>query len=122
MKTIKYLIIGLGIGFICTTFFMLLFMGFNIVTTQIFAWFIASGIYGVSAMIFENQKLSILFKCIIHYFIALSVTSVITLMFYKPYAISVAISFTIAYSVIFFIMWQVEKYNIKKMNEKLKER
>ena len=120
MKTIKYLMTGLGIGFICTTFFMLLFMGFNEVTTQILAWFIASGAYGVSTIIFDNHKLPMLLKCVIHYFITLSITAVVILVFYRSYAITVVITFTITYIIIFFVMHQIEKRNIKKMNEKLK--
>ena len=95
MKTLKYLITALGIGFICTTFSQSLFSGFNEITTQTLAWFIASAIYGISSMLFENQKLSTLFKCIIQYAIALSVTIVTTLLFYKPYVISVILSFSL---------------------------
>ena len=121
MKTIKYLMVGLGIGFICTTFAMLLSMGLNEITTQILAWFLASGAYGVSAIIFDNSKLSLLLKCIIHYLISLSITGIVIFILYRPYAISVAISFTISYFIIFFVMRQIEKRNIKMLNDKLKK-
>ncbi len=121
MKIMKYLIAGTGIGFICTTFFMIMFIGFNPLTAQILAWLIASAIYGLSTMIFDNQKLRFFYKIIIHYIIALSVTLCIIYLFYQPYVISVLISFTITYIIVLYAVWQIEKNNIKKLNEKLKE-
>lgn len=119
MKITKSLITGLGIGFICTTFFMILFMGFNEFTLQMLVWLIASGIYGVSSLIFDNEKVSVILKYIIHYLISLSVTIIIAFLLYKPYVSYVAISFNIAYFIIIFILWQIDKKNVKKINEKL---
>lgn len=119
MKITKSLITGLGIGFICTTFFMILFMGFNEFTLQMLVWLIASGIYGVSSLIFDNENISVILKYIIHYLISLSVTIIIAFLLYKPYIPYVAISFNITYFIIIFILWQIDKKNVKKINEKL---
>lgn len=121
MKITKSLITGLGIGFICTTFFMILFMGFNEFTLQMLVWLIASGIYGVSSLIFDNENISVILKYIIHYIISLSVTIIIAFLLYKPYVSYVAISFNIAYFIIIFILWQIDKKNVKKINEKLNQ-
>ncbi len=122
MKKLNYLITGLGIGFIFTTFFMLLFIGFNEITTQVLGWFIASGIYGLIGMIYENQKISLAVQNIIHFSVCLSTTLVMVMMFYKEYTATVIVSFVITYIIIFTAMWQIEKRKIQEMNEKLAKR
>ncbi len=119
MKIAKNLIIGFGIGFIFTTFFMISFIGFNDITLQVLAWFIASGIYGVASLVYENETLSLAVKNIIHFAVCLTTTLVNVMIFYKEYAVMVITCFVITYIIIFAVMWQIEKREIQKVNEKL---
>ncbi len=122
MKAIKYIFTGLGFGFLCTTLTMASIMGLNDITVQTLAWMIASGFYGLVSIIFENEKLSMLVKNIIHYALCLLVTLVLIIMFYKEYMLIVFISFTIMYIIINLIMTHFVKKDIEEMNKKLASR
>ncbi len=122
MKVMKFLITGFGIGYICTTVLMLSFIGLNETTTQVLIWFIASGIFGVSSMIFEIEKLSILTKAGIHIIICLFVVISIGYYYYKEYLITVVLSFVVMYVIIFAIIGLIERNEIKKLNQKLKSK
>ncbi len=122
MKLIKYIFIGLAFGFICTTFFMCLAIGFNDLTTQILAWMLASCFYGGVSMIFENESLSMLTKNIIHYGVCSLVTLVVMMLFYKEIMLAVFLSFTITYIIINILVTYYINKDIQKLNEKLKSK
>ncbi len=119
MKILKYTMTGFGVGFIFTAFFMLLFMGANEITTQVFAWLIASGFFGIVSMIFENEKLNLKTQTIIHYLMCLLVATVMMILFYKDYLLSFIISFTLTYLIIYLVMFYIETQKIKEINKKL---
>ena len=121
MNHLKNATIGLAIGFICVTIFTTIYTGINEGTKQLIVWGIASLLYGLSAVVFEIEKLNTLTKVIIHFCIALSITSSIAFFLYKSELISVIIGFIIAYIIIYVVMWQVEKYNIKQLNNKIEK-
>ncbi len=122
MKLLKFVSAGLSIGFVFTTFFCLLFIGFNEITTQILAWFFASVFYGLFTLIFEIKTLKLMHASLLHYGLCLTVTGVNIYLFYRDYLGSVLLSFTLSYLVIYLVMWQVEKQKIKKLNLKLREK
>ena len=122
MKLLKCVVVGLGIGFICTMLSLLLFMGINEVTLQLLAWFIASAIYGGSTVIFDCKRMSKLLKGVLHFAILACVTAVVTMLFYREYVWTVIGCFTAYYLIVCGIMCAIEKHNIKKINEKLKSK
>ncbi len=119
MKGLKYASIGLAIGFVLTTMYMILFVGLNSITTQLLGWVIASAIFGVSSIIFEGESRMPLVNGIIHYGICLVVILVMTYIFYIDYILYIFISYSISYLVIYLIIWYVEKSNVKRINQKL---
>ncbi len=122
MKVIKYLSVGLSIGFVCTTMFAVLFMGLNDMTKQILAWFIASALYGLSSMLFEIKTLKTLCISIVHYVLCLTITGINIYLFYQEYFAVVLISFTVIYIIIFIVMWLVDIRVTVGINKKLSEK
>ncbi len=119
MKITRYIAIGLGFGFTITTFFLVFIYGLNEITSQLLGWYIASALYGISSMIFENKKLKPIVISIISYLCCLSITGVMIAIFYREYLLAVLTSFTVLYVLIYIIMFFIEKNSIKKTNEKL---
>lgn len=122
MKVLRYLTIGLAIGFVCTVFFMIVFIGINELTIQLLVWLLASAGFGLASMIFENEKLSYLAKNVIHFITSLAIVSTISLCLYRDLMVSVILCFVLAYIVIYFVMGMIDKYEVKKINEKLQSR
>ncbi len=122
MKIIKYTSVGLAIGFVVTTLSLVLILGFNEITEQVFAWLIASAVYGISALVFEIQSLKTLYLSIIHYAICACVTAVNIALFYSEYLMTVFVSFTVIYAVVYLLMWLGERRKIKLLNDKLSGR
>ncbi len=119
MKVFNSLMIGLGFGFVFTVLFMVMFTGFDEVTSQLLAWCIASAVFGISALVFESQKLKLIQQASIHFTICLLVTITNGFIFYREYLVIVAITFTITYIIIFVISWLLDKQRLKSINEKL---
>lgn len=122
MKVLKFASIGLSFGFLCTTFFMTLSIGVNDFTAQLIVWCIASIIFGVSAMISDVQRLSMLRATIIHYIICLSCVLIIANIFYQGLMSLIFGYFTITYIVIYIILYLSEKRATRHINEILKKR
>ena len=122
MKTFNYLLRGLGIGFIITTVSLLVFVGVNELTKQLFAWLVASAIYGLTSVIFESKNLNLLSCTIIHFFICLSITMINIFLFYRAYLVIVLVEFVVIYSLIYVVMWLIDRNKIKKINQRLKEK
>ncbi len=122
MKILNHLVVGLGIGFVFTTAMSTIFMGINEVTIQFIAWAIASGLFGLSALVFENNKRSLLASSAIHYVLCLIIAGVNIYLFYREYILTAFISFTITYLIIYIVMWQMQKNEVKHINAKLEGR
>ncbi len=121
-KLFNYMVTGLGFGFTCTIIGLVWNVGFNEITTQLVVWYVASLLYGVSAMIYEIESMSLFKQTIVHYIICLSITLVVLFMLYRDYMFSALIIFTIAYIAIYIKMWMINRYDASKINDALNKR
>ncbi len=120
MKVMAYIKTGIAIGFVMTVFFLFVFGATSITISNLFAWLLASIGYGVTSMIYENR--SVKHACILHYFACLTITAIMSVLYYQEYVTIVVLSFTVSYFVIAYILFQIDKKNVSKINSKLEQK
>lgn len=123
MQVLKNIITGLGIGFVCTVFSVVLFMGVNEITVQLLAWCVASAIYGVSATLFQIERIPRLYITIVHYLICLVTTLTVLLRVIETpvaYLFGIWGYFTAMYAVIYIVCALIAKKQVQEINEHLR--
>lgn len=123
-KIIEYAIMGLGIGFVCTTISIYAIGGMNEITKQFLGWMIASVIFGVSALLYTSDKINQLAAAIIHMVICGGTTLIVAyILGYAKSLLELAKEvfplFIVIYVVIYGLIFLFSLIDIKRVNKKL---
>lgn len=128
-KIFKHIIVGLAIGFVCTTACLWIFRAYEaggiFVMRQFTMWLLASAMYGVISLIYDTS-VPFPLSLILHFTGCLAITfaggvlsGFMEVLTWKEWFISVIPGFVIIYLIIGIAITLVSKYNAKKINKKI---
>lgn len=131
-KVTQHIMVGLAIGFVCTTVCLWIFGGYETtgmaVMRQFTTWLCASALYGLISIIFDTSiplpaSLSVHFiGCAAITFIASIVSGIMEVMLWYEWFIHVLPMFVFIYIVIWAVIAITTRYEAKKINKKLDEK
>lgn len=128
-KIVEHIIVGLGIGFVCTTACLWLFGAYNgdgmAVMRQFSAWLGASFLYGAVSVIYDSDipfPLSLIIHftaCLLITYAASAVSGLFNFIKWGEWFIYVLPSFVIIYLIIGTVTTLAAKGTSKKINDKI---
>ena len=123
-KFLLYLERGLAIGFLVTTFCLLVNTGANETMRQVLVWMIASALYGVISLLFEIDSLPLPAATALHLLLCTAVTSLAAwVLGYADSLLGMALhvfpTFLAIYAVIYLSIFASIWIGARRMNRKL---
>ncbi len=121
-NTILACISGIGIGMPITLICMILIGGWNSAVKEMLVWLVASALFGILSLIFNNYKTNLLLATVIHCVGCLAVTcTACTINGYSENFFSMLLAILPVFIVVYAVIYSVAMINAKKEAKRITE-